>query len=141
MEAREFGYLFPISLFSPLYALIILGASMRLSESLWDLLSSAPDAVGIFWRFPARKSAICIRLSQKVTLGDINSIQEDPNLAMRIRITPGRAAQLPGSLYWRGIAFDHYDGLSWSTTVPGTRFLFRDSVVLLYVRDSGRWTL
>ncbi|HSP06443.1 MAG TPA: transglutaminaseTgpA domain-containing protein, partial [Acidobacteriota bacterium] len=50
-----------------------------------------------------------------------------PDVAMRVRVTGGGGALLPATKYWRGIAFDYYDGRSWSATIPGVRFLFKDS--------------
>ena len=119
---------FPISLFSPRYILVVLGASVTtfgIAMSIFFLLPRMQ--LGFFADFRQGKVQYVSGFSQKVTLGDINSIQADPNLAMRIRVTPGPLTQMPSSLYWRGIAFDHYDGASWSSTVPGSRFLFRDS--------------
>ncbi|MBW2401907.1 MAG: DUF3488 domain-containing protein, partial [Deltaproteobacteria bacterium] len=56
--------------------------------------------------------------SDKVTLGALGSIRQDPTVVMRVETTYGEA---PGreEAYWRGLAFDHFDGSSWSITPPG----------------------
>jgi hypothetical protein len=64
--------------------------------------------------------------SQKVELGEIAEIQENTSEVMRIRVS---GAQIPGGhkFYWRGIAFDTYDGKAWHTSNPTRNFLYQDS--------------
>ena len=56
--------------------------------------------------------------SDKVTLGTLGSIRQDPTVVMRVETTYGKQ---PGreDAYWRGLAFDHFDGSNWSITPPG----------------------
>jgi transglutaminase-like putative cysteine protease len=57
--------------------------------------------------------------SDHVELGDLGRIRLDPQMALRVDtlagVTPG-----PEDAYWRGLAFDHFDGRSWAVT-PGGR--------------------
>lgn len=56
--------------------------------------------------------------SSRVSLGDLGRIRQDPALAMRVETldgTPPPAAERT----WRGLAFDRFDGRSWSITPPG----------------------
>jgi transglutaminase-like putative cysteine protease len=57
--------------------------------------------------------------SDRVELGDLGRIRLDPQMALRVDTLEGVA---PGAEdgYWRGIAFDHFDGRAWSVT-PGRR--------------------
>ncbi len=55
--------------------------------------------------------------SDRVQLGDLGRIRHDPQIALRIDTLDG-AAPVPESGYWRGLAFDHFDGRSWSVTPP-----------------------
>jgi protein-glutamine gamma-glutamyltransferase len=57
--------------------------------------------------------------SDHVALGDLGRIRLDPSTALRIDTIEG-AAPRPENAYWRGLAFDRFDGRSWSVT-PDTR--------------------
>ena len=57
--------------------------------------------------------------SDRVSLGDLGRIRRDPTVALRVetlRGTPPRET----AAYWRGLAFDHFDGRHWSVT-PSAR--------------------
>jgi hypothetical protein len=49
--------------------------------------------------------------SETVRLGAVSEIQEDASVIFRAQMP--RVAE--GSLYWRGIVFDHFDGAGWSS--------------------------
>ena len=53
--------------------------------------------------------------SDTVQLGELGRIRSDATVVMRIETLEG-AAPPPGGGYWRGLAFDHFDGFSWSIT-------------------------
>lgn len=63
--------------------------------------------------------------SDKVALGALGSIRQDPTVVMRVETTYGKAPGIDDA-YWRGLAFDQFDGRSWSITpaereqVPGS---------------------
>jgi transglutaminase-like putative cysteine protease len=56
--------------------------------------------------------------SSRVALGDIGRIREDPTLALRVETLQGNAPPA-AERYWRGVAFDRFDGTAWSITPPG----------------------
>jgi transglutaminase-like putative cysteine protease len=56
--------------------------------------------------------------SSRVQLGDIGRIREDPKIALRVETLQGSAPPA-ADRYWRGLAFDHFDGRAWSITPPG----------------------
>jgi transglutaminase-like putative cysteine protease len=56
--------------------------------------------------------------SSRVELGDLGRIQGDPRIAMRVETLEG-ALPGPTERYWRGLAFDRFDGTAWSITPPG----------------------
>ncbi|RME02086.1 MAG: DUF3488 domain-containing protein [Deltaproteobacteria bacterium] len=51
--------------------------------------------------------------SEEVALGDIGLIKENSRRVMRVELPDGERDLHP---LWRGIAFDHYDGLRWSVS-------------------------
>jgi transglutaminase-like putative cysteine protease len=53
--------------------------------------------------------------SDRVSLGDIGRIRRDPAIALRIETLRG-VAKPPEQAYYRGLAFDHFDGRHWSVT-------------------------
>ena len=57
--------------------------------------------------------------SDRVSLGDLGRIRRDPTIALRVETLRGVAPPAEQA-YYRGLAFDHFDGRNWSVT-PGTR--------------------
>jgi hypothetical protein len=60
--------------------------------------------------------------SERVDLGMIGSVKEDPQIVMRVEL-PDQPAAARERLYLRGLAFDHYNGRSWSSGVRQRRNL------------------
>ncbi len=56
--------------------------------------------------------------SDRVLLGDLGRIRQDATLVMRIQTLEGGGATA-AARYWRGLAFDRFDGTSWSITPTG----------------------
>ncbi len=63
--------------------------------------------------------------SDRVELGEIGRIRQDNTIMLRVETLVGPEPS-PTTGYWRGVAFDYFDGRSWSITpslrhtVPGT---------------------
>ena len=53
--------------------------------------------------------------SERVDLGMIGSVKEDPQIVMRVEL-PDQPTAGRERLYLRGMAFDHYNGRSWSSS-------------------------
>ncbi len=60
--------------------------------------------------------------SDRVRLGELGRIRQDGTVVMRVETLQGDPPQ-EGAGYWRGLAFDHFDGASWSITPPLKRML------------------
>jgi transglutaminase-like putative cysteine protease len=56
--------------------------------------------------------------SERVELGDIGRIRLDPTRVMRVTTLEGPTPG-PSERYWRGLAFDRFDGRRWQVTPPG----------------------
>ncbi|MFQ5444210.1 MAG: DUF3488 domain-containing protein, partial [Nitrospinales bacterium] len=56
--------------------------------------------------------------SEIVTLGDVGKIKLNDDVVMRVEFTrDGRKIRPASRVLWRGVALDHYDGISWKSTV------------------------
>ncbi|HXA94180.1 MAG TPA: DUF3488 and transglutaminase-like domain-containing protein [Candidatus Dormibacteraeota bacterium] len=62
--------------------------------------------------------------SDRVDLGSFGEIENDHSVAMRVYLADdaGDPAALP-ELRWRGVAFDRFDGLTWSSALAPRRFV------------------
>ena len=109
-----------------------LGAAQRiLSVGLWrtTLLASLASVAFSALLFPIlpriRSGAIFARgfgsgiasagFSDRVELGDIGRIRQDASVALRVETLEGEALA-PAQRYWRGLAFDRFDGRRWSVS-------------------------
>jgi hypothetical protein len=54
--------------------------------------------------------------SDEVMLGRVGEIKLDSSPVMRVRIVNRDGSALPGTLYWRGIALDEFDGIKWKSS-------------------------
>jgi transglutaminase-like putative cysteine protease len=55
--------------------------------------------------------------SDTVAFGELGRIRQDSSTVLRVETLEGEPPNL-GSAYWRGLAFDTFDGASWSVTPP-----------------------
>ncbi len=55
--------------------------------------------------------------SDRVSLGTVGRIRRDETVVLRVVTVQGEALE-PGERYLRGLAFDRFDGRSWSISVP-----------------------
>ena len=91
-------------LFSVLLALLLFPLLPRIRSGV--LFSAAFDgSVGV------------AGFSDRVELGEIGRIRMDPALVLRIETLEGEPPDAR-ERYWRGLAFDRFDGRSWSITPP-----------------------
>jgi hypothetical protein len=59
--------------------------------------------------------------SDRVEFGTLGRIRKDPRVVLRVETLEGSQPSAEEA-YWRGLAFDEFDGTSWSVT-PNDRFL------------------
>jgi protein-glutamine gamma-glutamyltransferase len=60
--------------------------------------------------------------SDRVALGDLGRIRRDPTVALRVETLRG-TPPAPEAAYYRGLAFDHFDGRHWSVTPAARQIL------------------
>lgn len=65
------------------------------------------------WNAGGRGSQALSGFSDRIELGSVESIGEDTRAVMRIETLEGSAPE-PIDAYWRGLAFDAFDGRRWS---------------------------
>ena len=61
----------------------------------------------------ARGGVALSGFSDRVSLGDVGRIRSDPTVVLRVE-SVDRELPLPAQAYWRGLAFDAFDGRQWS---------------------------
>ncbi len=64
--------------------------------------------------------------SDTVNLGAIGPIKRDPSIVMRVEL-PDRTQREAGQFYVRGVAFDRYDGKSWTNRLSHRRTVSEDA--------------
>ena len=83
---------------------------------------------GILFSAGLRGTVGVAGFSDRVELGEIGRIRMDPEVVLRIETLEGEPPD-PGQRYWRGLAFDHFDGRSWSITPPTRQRVPGDSEI------------
>lgn len=61
--------------------------------------------------------------SDTVNLGAIGPIKRDPSVVMRVELPNRSAHEVTGRFYIRGVAFDRYDGRTWTNRLSHRRVL------------------
>jgi transglutaminase-like putative cysteine protease len=118
---------FPFSLFHPRYWAFIAAATTGMILVALGIFFILPRAqLGYFGGLNPDRVQHVSGFSKKVELGEIAAIQENTGEVMRIRVT-GLRIPAGHRFYWRGAAFDKYDGKSWTTSRQGSTFLSQDS--------------
>ena len=92
------------------------------------ILLSLVLTAAIFLSFPrlglgflelATEGSPAVGFTEKVRLGAVGQIKQNTSVVMRVTFTrDGKPHRPAGKVLWRGIALDHYDGKTWSTTMP-----------------------
>jgi transglutaminase-like putative cysteine protease len=96
--------------------LVASGLSVLLALVLFVTLPRLRSSV---FRGPGLGPALATAgFSDRVTLGDLGRIRQDSTVVMRVETLEGAAPSAHDG-YWKGLAFDHFDGVTWSITPPG----------------------
>ncbi|MFB3816612.1 MAG: DUF3488 and DUF4129 domain-containing transglutaminase family protein [Candidatus Methylomirabilales bacterium] len=96
------------------------GASAAVSLLLTVLIFLAIPRIGrSYLPFQGPAAPLTTGFTERVELGAYGSLQQDPTIVMRVSFADsgGVLGRLP-ALYWRGVAFDHFDGRTWSLSDP-----------------------
>jgi transglutaminase-like putative cysteine protease len=75
--------------------------------------------------------------SDRIALGDLGRIRQDPTVVLRVETLRGEPPPR-AEAYWRGLAFDHFDGRHWSVTPVHRQFLSRATDLGLRLPGSRR---
>ena len=73
-----------------------------------------------FFATKARQQVQQSGFSENVDLGSHGAIKADNSVVMRVQFPNGDRPS-SGTLYWRGLSFDRYDGIRWSRTLDRAR--------------------
>ncbi|MCB9538278.1 MAG: DUF3488 domain-containing protein [Myxococcales bacterium] len=107
----------------------LVGGHFLLATSLVSLVVFA-GALSFFFLFPrvgfgfffkkSRPGIMMSGFSDRIELGSFGVIKDDPTVVMRVEFADPALRTL-AEPYWRGIAFDHYDGHTWTKSRANTR--------------------
>jgi len=110
------------SLCSMAVAMVLFFLLPRLHEGLVPGGAGAGQALGGF--------------SDRVELGDLGRIRGDPTVMLRVETLAGEVPPAREA-YWRGLAFDHFDGRSWSISLPVRDVVVGDPRLGIRLAPSG----
>lgn len=121
--------------FAPMTAIRYPAARLLLGVTLILVVSILAVAIPIFFVVPRLSAGLWIHtieppqlitgFSNRVRLGEIGNIKQNPAVVMRVKVKGAEA--LPAAWKWRGVALDQYDGTTWTqspmrrTTVSARR--------------------
>lgn len=74
------------------------------------------------WREPIVAPRHAVGFSDKVTLGELGRIIENPEEVMRVELTEtdtGDLYEVPEGVYFRGVVLNHYENQQWSSAKAG----------------------
>jgi len=98
-------------------------AALLLTMAIFFVL---PRVGRAFLPLQARTSGMATGFADRVELGASGTIQTDATVVMRVYLPDlPEGAPAPEGLRWRGLAFDSFDGTTWSTASPFRRPLPR----------------
>lgn len=75
--------------------------------------------------------------SDRIALGDLGRIRQDPTVVLRVETLRGDAPSR-SEAYWRGLAFDQFDGRHWSVTPLQRQLLTRAADLGVIVPGAAR---
>ena len=121
---------------APAAAQAALSAAGLRRTTLWAFFATLLLAVLLFPTLPRIRSGSLLSrgpgatqavsgFSDEVALGDLGRIRMDPSLVLRVETVEGEPGG-PEQRYWRGLAFDHFDGRRWSARPNARRRLHGD---------------
>ncbi len=92
------------------------GATLAIAMTLFFVIPRIGQAA---LPIRARVNRLVSGFSERVELGSFGAIETDASVVMRVHIPEGQTApdEIPG-LRWRGIAFDRFDGRTWTMADP-----------------------
>lgn len=90
-----------------------------------------------FFQNGAGESIRTSGFSERVNLGAIGPVKRDPSIVMRVELPDASDRQM-GPLYLRGLAYDLYDGTSWTNRFTHRRELLETSPMTFAVRAPGK---
>lgn len=115
LPARSHALLAETRLVTPRF-LATTGATAGVSLLLTVLIFLAIPRIGrSYLPFQGPASPLTTGFTERVELGAYGSVQQDATIVMRVSFaeSAGDPARLR-ALYWRGVAFDYFDGRTWS---------------------------
>ena len=109
--AERSGPVCAVTAFPPLHGVTVIVLLLTLV-----LFFIAPRVGGGFFQSVGRSGDRVSGFSETVDLGQIGAIKQDETLVMRVQLS-GPAGPAMEPLYFRGAAYNYYDGRAWTNTL------------------------
>jgi transglutaminase-like putative cysteine protease len=125
---------FPARIFS----LVVIGMMLLIMAGAIPLFLLMPRVRPGFNRQPSGPTRFISGFADRIELGRGGTIQQSDAIVMRVR-TDTSPTSLPLDLKWRGLAFDYFDGRSW-TRSDQNRYSISSQGRFYKLADSARGT-
>jgi hypothetical protein len=131
-----------LELFTPFPARLIsistLGITFLILSFAIPLFFLLPRVTRGPYKQPSGPTQFISGFSERVELGQIGTVKLSDATVMRVK-TDTPLSELPSSLKWKGLAFDYYDGRSWSRSNQ-TRYSIPEQGWYYKLQDSAQGT-
>ncbi len=131
-----------LELFTPFPARLIsistLGITLFILAFAIPLFFLLPRVTRGPYKQPSGPTQFISGFSERVELGQIGTVKLSDATVMRVK-TDKLPSELPSKLKWRGLAFDYYDGRSWSRSNQ-TRYGIPEQGWYYKLQDSAQGT-
>lgn len=86
------------------------------------------------------KQKLSSGFNEEIELGQLGEIKKDSSPVMRVKFLDKVKKDLPDTLYWRGLALDYFDGVSWKQSYKNQRTRIEKNYEGLFVLEKKEKT-
>lgn len=134
-EEKAQGQVMPKSILGPKFFIATLGLAIFSLVITFALFFIIPRiGTGFFQKKPVPAMKVS-GFSGKVDLGELGAVKLDERVVMRVGLPElDNPPQIP--IYFRGIALDNYDGITWIQTMKQSSFIARNNAGVFALKNA-----
>ncbi|MBI5894142.1 MAG: DUF3488 domain-containing protein [Deltaproteobacteria bacterium] len=135
-EEKAQGQTMPRAILGPKFFIATLGLAIFSLIITFALFFIIPRiGTGFFQKKPSPPMKVT-GFSGKVDLGELGAVKMDERVVMRVGLPElDNPPQFP--IYFRGIALDNYDGISWKQTIKQSSFIARNTAGVFALKNTS----